>query len=299
MDVFIADTYMVIKIIFLLFLTSFVCWAQEQIPADLKKENTKLLKAIEEDSVKPEKFSDEIKGFYWQSYKTLGDEILSKDKIDSTVKSTQDKMLKLKEPLVALEFQEEETDEYEEKVNTHLKLLNDKIYGKTFSIFIDYISWQNDATLKTASGDSELIITNHGFCAGGSWGYKNAFYHAFLDGCLLQGYGNVGSEKRSVTYKQSNVPSYGLKASLGAGMTVSSLGAEVGLKLPILYTIQSLDDPNQVTFPGSKVEEGSPLRPLASLYSRWPFEKWFVETEFAHALDKDLTFWGVGLGRKF
>lgn len=290
------------------FLIVFVsnAWAQtelelmDQINKKHKKENTRLLKAMEaEDEIDSEKYSDELKDIYWKFYESQSGRILDAKKLSDKVKALQEEFLKKKGPLVALEHNEDEADKLEEKVVAHMKLLHDKIYHKNKYVFIDYVSWQREASIKSATARTPLIITSHGVCAGGGWGYQNAFYHVFLDGCFMYGYGNVGAEVSSLTYKQSNIPTYGFKASVGAGMIVSSLGAEVGLKLPVLYSHLELDRPDQNKFPGYKVDEETPFMPMASLYSRWPVQKWFIQTEFAKVIGKDLTLWALGAGHTF
>ena len=109
----------------------------------------------------------------------------------------------------------------------------------------------------------------------------------------------MGAEVNSLTYKQSNISIYGLKTSIGAGMLVSSLGVEVGLKLPLLYSDYTLDSPDQSKFSGYKVDEGSSLMGMASLYTRFPVGKWFFQTEFAKVIGKDLTLWALGAGLTF
>lgn len=294
---------MVMKYFLLICFITINTWAQSD-PAisgkKLQKENDRLMKAVEEDDeIDPEKYSQEIKDYHWQNVQTRGKRLLKAEKLSDELKAEQEAFSTAKEPLGALEYQEDEADKLEERVATHIKLLNDKIYHKSKFVFIDWVSWQREANIKSASSKSNLIITNHGFCAGGGWGYKSAFYHIFADGCLMYGFGNVGATVNSVTYKQSNIPTYGAKASAGAGMIVSSLGAEVGLKLPLLYNHVSLDTPDQTTFPGTKVNEESDFYPMISLYSRWPVQKWFVETEFARVIGHDLTYWGLGFGHTF
>lgn len=290
---------MAVKIFISLVIFSTTVCGQTDLPRNLQKENARMMQALEEDNVDAEKISKKLKDWYWAAYMSSAEDILKTDKLNENVIKEQQKFQKLKEPLVGMEHKEDEADELEEKVNTHVKLLNDKIYHIRYDVFIEYMTWQQSAEFKSPSRKSPLIITNHGLCAGGTYGYRNAFYHGFIDGCLFQGYGNIGSVKPDITYRQSNVPVYGMKASLGGGMIVSSKGAEVGLKIPLLYNHQPLDNPNQASFPNSEAEENSPLLIMGSIYARWPVDSWFVQTEFSKVFDQELTQWGVGLGYKF
>jgi len=56
----------------------------------------------------------------------------------------------------------------------------------------------------------------------------------------------------------------------------------------------TLDRPDQNKFPGHRADEGNSLMGMASLYTRFPFGKWFFQTEFAKVIGKDLTLWGLG-----
>lgn len=284
---------------FLLFLLPSLCLGQTALPENLWKENKRFLSAKEKNEVDAAKFSAGLKEWYWKAYEGHANSILAEEKTPSDLAVKQEEMSKLKEGLSDLEHREGDSDKLEEKVTAHLKLLQDKVYSSRAFVSLDYITWQSEALLKSSSQRTTLILTNHGYCGGGGWGKKNAFNYFFVDGCLLFGYGNVGTTVNNVTYKQSNIPIYGGRASAGATRTVSSLGADVGLKLSVLYTVIDLDRPDRTDFPGYTVREGEALMPLLSLVTSWPVMKGFIRTEFAHALDKDLTLWALGLGYNF
>lgn len=235
----------------------------------------------------------------WENVKKSGKEILSAEKFSPELKAKQEEFLKQKETLSELEYQEEEADQLEERVNAHMKFLSERTYHQHYGFFLDWVSWQREASLRSPTEKLPLIVTNQGWCAGGFWGYKSAIYRTFLDGCLLEAWGNVGAEANNATYQQSNVAGHGFKASLGGGRVISPLGAELGLKIPLLYFNQSLDTPDPVHFPGYKIQENEKLSGMISLYSRWPVNKWFVQTEFARILGRDLSFWSIGAGYEF
>ena len=110
----------------------------------------------------------------------------------------------------------------------------------------------------------------------------------------MYGLGNVGSEKKTITYDQSDISLYGLKASIGISKFVSPSNAEIGFKIPLLLTHQLLTEPKN-----TKLTTPTPFSVMASLYSRWPIQQWFVQTEFSKFVDNDLVLFSVGAGYNF
>lgn len=161
-------------------------------------------------------------------------------------------------------------------------------------VTLDYLTWQQAGSIKTTTAKSPLIITNQGICAGGALGFDHVTYRTFVDGCFIYASGNAGAVKNTITYDQSDISAYGAKMSLGLGRFVSSARAEIGFKIPVMYVNQSLTLPS-----GSTLTEPDSLMALASLYSRWPFEKWFVQTEFSKFIGNDLVLFSVGGGHEF
>jgi hypothetical protein len=264
------------------------------------KEMRKFELAFAEDEVRAEDYSKTLKSSVWDAYHQSAEQILQLEKYDEgTQESLKKTFSELQEKLEALEYRENETEALEEKVSAHLKILKDRLWIRTSSFYLDYLSWQRQARIESAAKGSDLVITNVGPCLGGTLGKRNKFYHLFADACLMYGHGNVADKVRDIVYRQSNVPYYGLKIAPGAGMIISSLGAEVGIKLPMTYVHQKLDSPDQTSFPGYKINEERPFTAMASLYSRWPMDRYFVQTEFAHVLGRDLTFWSLGAGYSF
>lgn len=160
--------------------------------------------------------------------------------------------------------------------------------------FIDMMSWQQEGRVKINNIRSNFIVTNRALCAGGSKNIETATYRSFIDGCFLYGQGNVGAEKNTVTYDQSDINVYGLKASVGAGYFVSSHKAEIGFKIPLMLISQTYTKPKQ-----SSLTEPSPVLVMASLYGRWPFDQWFVQTEFSKIVGNDFVMFSMGGGYKF
>jgi hypothetical protein len=79
-------------------------------------------------------------------------------------------------------------------------------------------------------------------------------------------------------------------------MIVSSSGSRIGVRLPVIYTYQKLQDPKSDNY---NIEQNEPLDYVASLYSRWQFKTWYFQTEFGKYLQAEQTYWGLGLGKNF
>ena len=97
-------------------------------------------------------------------------------------------------------------------------------------------------------------------------------------------------------YQQSNIPAYGVKAGPGASIIVSSSKSRIGIKLPMIYSVQELTTPIQTGF---SVDQESSLAFMASLHSRWQFNKWYLQTELGKYITQEQTFWGLGIGKEF
>jgi hypothetical protein len=251
------------------------------------------------ESLDADSFPEELKLLYWKIFQNYSHLIKDVKKDFPELRKDFTHFSRFKNILGLLEFREGKVDKEGDEVVAHLKSLEDKVYKITKRVFVDYISWQRQVTLNMPSGQSALIITNKGVCSGGEIGYENSLYHFFADACVLYGSGGVGSVNSNPNYQQSNVPAYGIKSSIGAGLFVSSNKTEIGFKIPMLYSVQSLTNPPQDKFPGYKVNEGTPYSLIASLYSRWPFGAWFFQTEFGKYIDQDSVLWSLGGGYKF
>ncbi len=194
-----------------------------------------------------------------------------------------------------LEFREGKVDKMNDEVIAHLQYLDNKIYHFSSSISLNYLSWQQTASLHGNGNDTTLVITNKGFCAGGDVGYENYLFHFYVDGCFMAGTGNVqaSQNKAGIVYQQSNVGAYGAKISPGASMIVSSTKSRIGFRIPIIYSHQPLQDPTDNRY---QALDNAPISVVTSLYSRWQFNKWYFSTEFGQYVKKQQTVWSLGIG---
>jgi hypothetical protein len=251
------------------------------------------------DTVNGDKYPEALKVLYWNLFTSYG-EILKGYNEDSILVEKDNKSFVLFSKILSeLEFREGKVDKYNDEIMNHRQYLTNKIYKFKTSWSVQYISWQQDATLKSnTGGEAGLIITNKGLCAGGELGYENYQFHFYLDGCVLYGTGNVKNNDQDLidNYQQSSIPAYGIKAGPGASLIVSSSKSRIGIKLPMIYSVQKLTTPTQTGF---SVEDGPSMAFIASLYSRWQFNKWYLQTEFGKYLKQEQTFWGLGIGKEF
>ena len=263
-------------------------------------QNQSLMMAIKRgDTIDGDRYPEALKVLYWNLFTSYG-EILKGYNEDSILVEKDNKSFGLYSKILSeLEFREGKVDKHNDEIMAHRQYLTNKIYKFKTSWFVHYVSWQQDATLKSNTGaEAGLIITNKGFCAGGELGYENYQYHFYFDGCVLYGSGGVKNNDQDLidNYQQSNIPAYGVKGGPGASIIVSSSKSRIGIKLPMIYSVQELTTPIQTGF---SVDQESSLAFMASLHSRWQFNKWYLQTEFGKYITQEQTFWGLGIGKEF
>lgn len=264
-----------------------------------KKENLEIQRKIKnKETVDAEDFSKSLPILYWQLLQNYSTTILKVKKIDKLKESDVSEFRRLHALLSELEFREGRVEKTNNQVQTHIQMLKDKVYHFAWSLNLQYVSWQYDATMIRSSLNkkTQLILTNKGYCLGGDIGMENGSYHFMLDGCLLIGSGGVSAYgDPDITYEQS-LPALGFKIGPSASMIVSSSKSRIGIALPLIYTSQTLTQPEDPDF---KIKEKSSISPLATIYSRWQFGDWYIRTEFGQYFSTQESFWGFGFGKKF
>lgn len=235
---------------------------------------------------------------YWYLFHDYADILLSHEKLGPQLENDKKIYNVFRQILSELEYREGQAEKVNDKVMSHLQYLEDKVYHFTYSFNIQYVSWQHDATLHRTSTnkDTGLIITNSGNCVGGDIGIENGFYQFAMDGCFLMGSGGVSAYgDPNITYEQ-NIPATGYKLGPVAYKIVSSSKSRIGIGLPLIYTSQKLTQPGDTDY---RIKEESPLSYLATINSRWQFDKWYLRAEFGQYFQKQESFWGLGIGRQF
>lgn len=263
------------------------------------RETKEILKRIrEKETLDASEFSKSVSILHWQLYENLSFLILDVKKAQGIKNKDVVEFKRLHGMLSELEFREGSVERINNRVQTHIQNLHDKVYHFTWSLNLQYVSWQYDATMhRTSSGkNTGLILTNKGYCVGGDAGIENGSYHFMIDGCLLIGAGGVSAYgDPDVTYEQ-NLPAMGFKVGPSASMIVSSSKSRIGIGLPIIYTSQKLTQPAD---PDYQVEEKGSISALATIYSRWQFGDWYLRTEFGQYFGSQESFWGFGFGKQF
>lgn len=250
------------------------------------------------ETIDSEEYPKSLPIHYWYLYNDYADILLSHKELSNQLEKDKKIYVIFRQILGELEFREGKVEKLNDKVMSHLQYLEDKVYKFTWSINLQYVSWQHDATLHRTSSntDTGLIITNLGYCLGGDAGVENGFYHFNVDGCFLIGSGGVSAYgDPNITYQQS-VPATGVKIGPTASMIVSSSKSRIGIGIPFIYTSQKLSQPSDTDY---KVKEESPLSYLATIYSRWQFGQYYLRAEFGQYFKKQESFWGLGVGRQF
>lgn len=279
-------------LIALLSFSVFGATSEDLILQKYAKPHREILRLIEEEeTIDSDEYSDELKELYFKALNERADIILQSDsKIEDPAYN------QYRTILTELEYMETEADEIHEKVTAHLKELEKRTFSMKKRVFADFISWQRGIDLNSSTAKNTIILTNSGLCLGGGVSFENDYFTYGADGCFFYGSGHAKEKKTPPQYKESHIAMSGVKASLSAGAFVSSARAEIGFKLPVLYNVQDLKNP-----PGGswKLDDDSDLLVMASLYSRWPFEKFDLHTEFGTFLDQSSIFYSLGIGYKF
>lgn len=273
------------------------------IKHEYAKPHQELLKSIKkQETIDGESFPTTIKMLYWKAFFSYGNQILTLKDEKSLEQKNFANFNTLRKILEGLEYKEGKVDALNDKVITHIKSLEDKVYRFSKSVFLDFISWQRTVDFTSASASNKLVITNKGLCLGGELNYENKHFRFFADGCFLAGSGEVQSQNSTPAYQQSRNDVVGSKISLGLGKIVSSSGAEVGFKVPVLVTPQELKEPpndNPSCLGSCKIEQPPTLTVIISLYTRWHFKNFFIQTELGKFVNQDTTMWSLGTGYKF
>jgi hypothetical protein len=250
-------------------------------------------------TVEGENFPEAMKIMYWSIFKDYAYLIKKSNKTSVELAKDAKFFSFYYKILSELEFREIQVDKLNEQVSSYVKYLSDKIYHFSYSFNFQLVSWQKTSSIQNSSAgiEGDLIITNIGYCLGGDAGLENEFHHFYVDGCLLLGSGGVSANADSqITYSQSQVPAHGFKGGVGYSKIVSSSKSRIGVRIPIVYTVQELNAPADPLY---TVDSDAQLDVLVSLYSRWHFQKWYFQTEFGKYTAGDENLWGLGIGRSF
>jgi hypothetical protein len=266
-----------------------------------KDDHKKFLSSFKKnESIDAEKIPKNLKLIYFSNFKDYS-KLLLRDEGDTSLnKKKFDLYGKL---LSNLEFQEGKVDKIAEETSLHFSQVQGSRYYFQRSVFVDYLMWQQNGELIQNGVSYKTVLTNKAICPGGELSYKNEYTRFFLDACFVYGTGNTSTvDSTTAPYNELNVAVTGFKTSLGFGKVISSQGAELGLKLPILYASQVFQQPtpaNSACTGTCKVTNNKNPQVLINAYARWPFGKFFVQSELGKPITQDTLFWAIGFGYKF
>lgn len=262
------------------------------------KQHAGILNAIRTgESLDSNEIPEPLKIHYWNLFNNYASILKQYSSLSEELDKDQKNFNSFTKILSEVEFREGKVDKISDAVQAHIQYLHDKIYHWRISLSIQYVSWQQTATLIGPSDSTTLIITNRALCTGGDLGLENYLFHFYMDGCFLYGAGAVRQDSGAgQNYQQSNIPAYGVKVGPGASVIVSSSGSRIGIKIPFLYSVQQLTTP---TTPGYSISDKAEFAAMTTLYSRWQFDKWYFQTEFGKYVKNEEAFWGIGFGRNF
>jgi hypothetical protein len=260
-------------------------------------ESAKIKKAVNRgDEVKEADFSNEFKELLYNLYQGYASKITDSKTVDASVTRNTPHFEFFKKALGKLEYREDEVDSTSDRIRTHLTHLEEKKYRFRWRFFVHYMSWQSQAALVGPFETTSLLTTNLGFCPGIGTSLENRFWSLSLDLSGLYGSGGVSAVQGLVEYQQSQVPALGGRFAIGGGRIVSASGSEVGLRGSLLFVRQNLTKPSDSQY---TVTQDKTLSYTISVFSRWRFNKFYLETDFGRTIARPSTLWSIGLGSIF
>jgi hypothetical protein len=257
-------------------------------------ETAKIKKAVNQgEPINSNEVGKEYQDLLFRIYGGYASKLIATSTLDSTVTRDVPLFEFFKKALGKLEYREDEVDATADRVKAHLTVLEEKKYRIKWRASLHYMSWQSQATLKGPFENTSLLTTNLGFCPGIGASLENRFWSLSLDLSGLYGSGGVSPIYGNVLYQQSQVPAFGGRFSVGGGRIVSSSGSEVGLRGSILFVRQSLTKPPD---PSYSIDQDKTLSLTVSVFSRWRFNRFYLETDFGRTVARPSTLWSIGLG---
>jgi hypothetical protein len=266
----------------------------EYLRENYEKDSTRLRTDLQNNQApKSSEYSNEFKALFFRIYGDYSQKILGAGWQGGVFSKDQFAFEQYKKALDALEYQGDAVQKIHDKVEEHLKLLEKKQYRWRTRVFIDYLSWQTSATLIGPFETTALLATNVGICPGVGVSYESSFWALSLDLSYLSGSGGVSVTQGAVNYRQESVPASGFKAAFGAGMIVSESRSELGLRATFLYVNQSLATPATA---GYSIDQPNTFSQVISLYSRWTFDQFYLQSDFGRYVKRPATLWSIGVG---
>jgi|GEM_PF-1476805 len=269
----------------------------DYIRANFQAENSRLKSEFRNNQAPdPANYPVQFQSVFFRIYGDYSQEILGATWQGGVSKRNLSAFEQYKKALDAFGYQAEAVQNIHDRVENHLKLLEKKKYRWRPRVFLDYISWQTSAALIGPFETTALLATNMGLCPGVGISYESGFWALSFDLSYLRGSGGVSATQGLVQYQQSDVAATGFKAALGAGMIVSESRSELGLRLTVLDVSQSLARPDTS---GYSIDQPNSISEVISIYSRWTFDHFYLQSDFGRYFKRPATLWSLGFGYSF
>ncbi len=257
-------------------------------------ETAKIKKAVNQGGeLQGSEFSKDYKELLYSIYAGYASRLENAQKMDSAFIRDTPLFEFFKKALEKLEYREDEVDATSDRIRIHLVQLEEKRYRIKWRTSVHYLSWQSQASLIGPFETTNLLSTNLGVCPGIGASLENRYWSLSLDLNGLYGSGGVSAVQGIVEYQQSQVPAIGGRLAVGGGRIVSSSGSELGLRASALYVRQTLSRPSDTQY---SIEQNKTLSFTASIFSRWRFNRFYIETDFGRTIARPSTLWSLGFG---
>jgi len=265
----------------------------KSFPIELKK----LKIAVREGSgLNSNEFTDDYKKLLFDIYLGYNSKIAKSKSNEEIAKKDEDAIRFLKSVLEKLEYRETEVDQASEELKAHYVYLEAKKYRLKKKAFLDFVSWQTQATLSGPFEKTALLANNLGYQAGFGFNLENSFWSFGTELAGLFGSGGISSITGLIDYQQSSVPVFGGRISLSGAWVVSSSGSLLGIRTSAQYFKQTLTTPSTA---GYSIQQDKALSFTATLFTQWRYDRYYFETEFGRYIARPSTIWSMGLGMLF
>jgi hypothetical protein len=150
------------------------------------------------------------------------------------------------------------------------------IFKRSKNLLVSYMSWQDNLTLISPSGqEQEIHSSSEGTCFGGGFNYANAYVNYKMEGCLALATAIVGEDSSNVDYFQSDVAQRALFLFPGAMWKPQAGSVSIGFSTPFVYRVGDFTEPEGFTIDGkSKLAIGLMLE------SNWRHKSFGVDFKF-------------------
>ena len=243
-----------------------------------------------------QEFSDSYKKLLFNIYLGYNSKIAQAKSSEAVAKKDEDVVKFFKSALEKMEYRETEVDQASEELKAHYVYLEASKYRLRKKAFVDFVSWQTQATLSGPFENTALLANNLGYQAGFGFNFENSYWSFGTELAGLIGYGGVSSVAGLIDYQQSSVPAFGGRFSLSGARVVSSSGSLLGIRAAAQYFKQTLSTPSTA---GYSIQQDKALSFTTTIFTQWRYDRYYFETEFGRYIARPSTIWSMGVGMLF